>query len=151
MSILTIEKQIRIAAPTSKVFDALSDPEQIVQYYPIKSVTSSQEVSGPILFKGEVDGAPFTDYGIIEILERPQRFRYHYWSDNHGTADTPENRMVIDYQLSCDGDDTLLTLIHSNLLSADRQAMMTPVWDFLLGCLKNYAESGARQSRRVQP
>jgi len=144
MSILTIEKQIRIAAPASRVFDALSDPEQIVQYYPIKSVTSSQEVSGAILFKGEVDGTPFTDYGTIEILDRPQRFRYHYWSDNHGTADTPENRMVIDYQLSCDGDDTVLTLTHSNLLSADRQAMMAPVWDFLLGGLKNYLETDAR-------
>ncbi|WKJ90070.1 SRPBCC domain-containing protein [Methylomonas montana] len=144
MSILTIEKQIRIAAPASRVFDALSDPEQIVQYYPIKSVTSSQEVSGPILFKGEVDGTPFTDYGIIEILDRPQHFRYHYWSDNHGTADTPENRMVIDYQLSSDGGDTVLTLTHSNLLSADRQAMMAPVWDFLLGGLKNYLETDAR-------
>lgn len=144
MSVLTIEKQIRIAAPASKVFDALSDPEQIVQYYPIKSVTSSQEVSGAILFKGEVDGKPFTDYGMIEILDRPQRFRYHYWSDNHGTADTPENRMSIDYQLSCDGDDTVLTLTHSNLLSTDRQATMTPAWDFLLGGLKNYLETDVR-------
>lgn len=144
MSFLTIEKQIRIAAPASKVFDALSDPEQIVRYYPIKSVTSSQEVSGPILFSGEVDGAPFTDYGIIEILERPQRFRYHYWSDNHGTADTPENRMIIDYQLSNNGDDTVLMLTHSNLLSVHRQTMMDQVWDFLLGSLKSYIERDAR-------
>lgn len=143
MSILTIEKQIRIAAPAGKVFDALSDPEQIVRYYPIKSVTSSQEVAGPVLFNGEVDGKPFTDYGMIEILERPQRFRYHYWSDNHGTVDTPENRMIIDYQLSSDGGDTVLTLTHSNLLSTHRQAMMMPVWDFLLGCLKNYVETDA--------
>jgi len=144
MSVLTIEKQIRISAPAGKVFAALTDPEQIIQYYPILSVTSSQEVSGHILFKGEVDGTPFTDYGIIEILDRPQRFKYRYWSDNHGTVDTPENRMVIDYQLTGDADDTVLTLTHSNLLSADRQAMMAQVWDFLLGCLKNYVETDAR-------
>lgn len=144
MSVLTIEKQIRIAAPVGKVFDALSDPEQIVQYYPIKSVTSSREVSGPIVCKGEVGGKPFTDYGIIEILERPQRFKYHYWSDNHGTADTPENRMSIDYRLSSDGGDTVLTLRHSNLFTTERQAMMMSVWDFLLGRLKNYVETEPR-------
>lgn len=57
--------------------------------------------------------------------------------------------MIIDYQLSGNGDDTILTLTHSNVLRADRQAMMSQVWDFLLECLKNHIETKVRYSAAV--
>ncbi len=141
MNILTIKKEIVLKAPTTKVFDALTDPEQITGYWPLHSVTSSHTVSGPIIFKGEVAGSPFTDYGVIEKFDRPRFFKYNYWSDNHGTVDLPENRMTIEYVLRPQENGSVLSLTHTNLLTSERQAMMSEVWDFLLSRLKSYVEN----------
>ncbi len=74
-----------------RVFSALTSSVEIPQFYPLKSVESTWTVGGEVLYKGEVEGAPFTDYGVIEQLESPSVYRYRYWSDNHGTQRMAEN------------------------------------------------------------
>jgi uncharacterized protein YndB with AHSA1/START domain len=136
-----VETQISIAAPIGAVFDALTDPAQIVQYYPLASVYSERCVGGAFVCVGSVEGVTFTDYGIIEILGSPYRFRYNYWSDNHGTPDKAENRMIIDYQLYGDANGTELKLSHINLLTAERHGTMAKTWGWLLGRLKRHVET----------
>ncbi len=143
MTAFTIRKELRIDAAREVVFDALTSSEEIVKYFPLKEVVSEWKVDGEVLYKGEVDGAAFTDYGVIEILSRPVIYRYRYWSDNHGTERTPENHISIAYELSEDGGGTMLKLEQSNLPSRELFEMMeTVVWDSLLGSLKDYLESG---------
>lgn len=142
MTAVTIRKELHIDAAREVVFDALTCSEEIVKYFPLKEVVSEWKVDGEVLYKGEVDGAAFTDYGVIEVLLRPEIYRYRYWSDNHGTERTPENHISIAYELSADGDGTMLQLEQSNLKSRDLYEIMdTVVWDALLGSLKNYVES----------
>lgn len=136
----TVHKEVVLEASTTRVFDALTDPTQIVAYWPLTSVESSREVGGPIVIKGDTEAGPFTDHGVIEAFDRPRHFRYNYWSDNHGTQDTPANRMSIDYAISPVGDHSLLSVTHANLGTAERHALMTDAWDFLIAQLKEHVE-----------
>jgi len=138
----TIKKEILIDAPVERVFSALTSSDEIPQFYPLKSVESTWTVGSEVLYKGEVEGAPFTDYGVIEQLESPCVYRYRYWSDNHGTQRVAENFLSIEYRLEGADEGTRLTLVQRNIKSPDLyQLMDTQVWDFLLGSLKKYLEA----------
>ena len=140
MKILTIEKEVQINASPTIVFEAITDPNKIISYYPIDTVRSERKVGGSIVYSGKNDGHIFTDYGTIEAFDSPHEFRYSYWSDNHGTLRTQENHMTIQYLLSGNKDLTMLILKHKNLLTDERKTMMTNVWEFLLNQLKTYTE-----------
>ncbi len=137
---LAVSRGIELNASADEIFAALTEPDRIVRYYPVERVYSDAEVGGRFELHGAVEGEPFTDHGVIEAFDPGRRFRYNYWSTNHGTPDRPEHRMVIDYRIDETGDGCRLSLTHSNLGSAERQAMMGGVWDFLLGALRAHLE-----------
>jgi uncharacterized protein YndB with AHSA1/START domain len=137
-----IIKVIRIHASNSRVFTALTSSEEIPTFYPLEQVDSKWELGSEVLYKGEINGAAFTDFGIIEKLESPKVYAYRYWSDNHGTERTPENHLTISYVLSECPDGTELTVTQSNIKSEDMYELMeTQVWDYLLGSLKEFVEA----------
>jgi uncharacterized protein YndB with AHSA1/START domain len=140
MTAFSIHKQISIAAPPSVVFDALTDSEKIVQYYPLKEVRSTWQFGSEIILKGSNGNQDFTDFGTIEILLPHEKFQYSYWSDNHRTARVPENYLTICYTLHETDNSTNLELEHKNLKSETMYLQMLDVWDFLLSNLKKYAE-----------
>ncbi|MBY4677417.1 SRPBCC family protein [Marinobacterium arenosum] len=136
-----IEKVIKINAPKARVFQALTSSNEIPKYYPLNEVVSTWEVGSEVLYKGEINGSPFTDYGVIESLNEPGFYSYRYWSDNHGTERTSENYILISYALSEIPEGTELKLVQSNIRSEELYNLMeTQVWDFLLGALKEYVE-----------
>ena len=137
-----ITKEIHINVSRERIFSALTNSEEIPKYYPLNEVLSQWELGSEVLYKGEVNGAPFIDYGVIEKLDSPSVYAYSYWSDNHGTERLAENHMTICYQLSESDGGTDLTVIQSNIRSVELYEMMkTQVWDFLLGSLKEYVEA----------
>ena len=138
----TIEKQIRLEAPIESVFAALTSSEEIPKYFPLKSVDSTWEVGSEVLYKGEVNGVPFTDFGTIEKLTSPTEYRYRYWSDNHGTERTEENHLTISYTLEKSNKGTVLTARQSNIKSPEMYELMNDqVWNYLLNSLKEYIEA----------
>lgn len=137
----TITKEIDINTSREDVFNALTDSNAIVNFFPLTEVISTWQVGAEVLYKGNVDGAEFTDFGIIEILDRPNEYRYRYWSDNHGTERLPENYLTIHYKLTDDSGGTKLGLEQSNLQSKEQFELMNNiVWDALLKGLKAYVE-----------
>ena len=143
----TIKKGILIQATPEFVFDKLIRSEDIVKYFPLKEVISDWNVGCEVLYKGEIDGQPFTDFGRIECLDRPKRYHYTYWSDNHGTERTPENHVSIRYQLSSKGKGTHLLLEQGNLPSEEMFKLMDAiVWDSLLDSMRAYIESEFRKN-----
>ena len=139
MNNFTIKKSMYIDAKPEAVYDALTSSDAIVNYFPIKKVTSEWKVGGEVLLDGEIDGKQFRDHGLIEILSRPTQFKYSYWSTNHGTERTLKNYSTISYRLSPQQKGTQLDLEHSNLKSEHKQIMDT-VWDSLLSSLRKYVE-----------
>ncbi len=140
----TIEKQIELNAPIERVFTALTNSEEILKYFPLKSVESTWSVGSSVLYKGEVNGVPFTDFGIIEKLTSPTEYCYKYWSDNHGTARTEENYLTISYSLERSNERTVLTAKQSNIKSPEMYELMNDqVWSYLLNSFKEYIEANA--------
>lgn len=114
-----IEKIIKINAPKCKVFEALTSCCESPKYFPLKEVVTKWEFGSEVLYKGEVNGSPFTEHGTIETLEKQSFYSYRYWSDNHGTERTPENHLVISYSLSETPVGTELKLVQSNIRSEE--------------------------------
>ncbi len=138
-----IKKSVQIRASRERVFKALTTSDEIPKFFPLNEVTSAWEPGSEVLYKGEVGGTPFTDYGVIEELSSPSVYSYRYWSDNHGTKRIPQNYVVIRYSLAETPEGTELTLFQSNIRSKELYSLMeTQVWDALLGALKNYVEAG---------
>lgn len=145
MTPFSIYKQISIDAPPSIIFDALTNSDKIVQYYPLKEVRSTWEVGSEIILEGSNGDRDFTDFGTIEILLPDRKFQYSYWSDNHGTARVEENYLTICYTLHKTDNKTNLELEHKNLKSETMYLQMLDVWDFLLSKLKQYVEQKRSQ------
>lgn len=144
MAALTIHKAISIAASPESIFDALTNSDVIVKYYPLDSVISDWVVGGKVHYRGKANGTPFTDFGIIEILDRPSQYKYSYWSDNHGTTRTPENFSSICYQIEAHENYCTLNLSQEKIPSAELfEIMNSSVWDFLLKNFKDYMETQA--------
>jgi uncharacterized protein YndB with AHSA1/START domain len=140
----TIEKEIELKAPIEKVFSSLTNSEEIPKFFPIDSVESTWVVGGEVLYKGNVSGDHFTDYGIIEKLSVPHIYQYRYWSDNHGTQRTDENHLTIAYRLEKLPEGTRLSVRQGNIKSPQMYELMsTQVWDFLLDSFKQYIEASA--------
>jgi uncharacterized protein YndB with AHSA1/START domain len=139
MNDFSIRKSVYIDANPEAVYDALTSPDAIVNYLPIRKVTSEWRVGGELLLDGEIDGNPFRDHGLIEVLSRPVHFQYSYWSTNHGTERTPENHSTISYRLSPRRTGTQLDLEHTHLRLEHKHVMDT-VWDSLLSSLREYVE-----------
>jgi uncharacterized protein YndB with AHSA1/START domain len=140
---LVINKSIHIDARPEAVFDALTNSDAIVRYYPLKRVTSEWKVGSAVLLDGEIDGQGFRDHGVIRVLSRPTSFSYSYWSTNQGAQRTPENDVTIAYRLSPRPRGTQLDVEQSNLASPEIVRLMSPIWDSLLNRLKDYVEHRA--------
>ncbi len=144
MERFNIEKKVVINAPIGKVFDVLTNSNEIPKYYPLLSVESDWNEGGEVLYKGEVNGAPFTDFGVIEALSKPYLYRYRYWSDNHGTERTDENHLTIEYKLKDIPEGTEVSVVQLNIKSREMYELMDgQVWDYLLGSFKAYLENGS--------
>lgn len=140
MTTTSIEKTILINAPANEVFDALTDSDKIIQYYPLEEVFSNWQVGSEIIGKGIFNGESFTDYGKIDALLPNEKFQYTYWSTNHGTEQTPQNHLTVCYSLCETNATTTLKLEQNNIQSEQMYLQMVQVWDFLLSNLKKFVE-----------
>jgi len=109
MSTLTLKTTITFKAPIDKVWQGLTDPAMVKQYFFGTDLKSDWQVGGPITFSGEWEGHTYQDGGIILDIDAPKLLKYTYWSSMSGTEDKPENYNNITYELSQkDGVTTLI-------------------------------------------
>ncbi len=115
MSEVTAEATVDIDAPRSKVWQALTDPASIKEYYLGADVHTDWQVGSPITFKGEWNGKSYEDRGEILVFEPERRLAYSHFSPSGGKPDAPENYRVVDVTLGERDDKTVVTLRQSNL------------------------------------
>lgn len=109
---LFVESRISINAAPEKVWDALTNPEQTKKYMFGCAALSDWKVGSPLIWKGVFDGTELVAVkGNIVDIQPGKSVAYTTIDPNNpNMADVPENYLTVRYDLSAEGDQTLLTV-----------------------------------------
>jgi uncharacterized protein YndB with AHSA1/START domain len=118
MTAVTASASVVIDAPRQRVWEALTDPDLVRQYFMGAEVVSDWQVGHPITFKGTWKDKAFEDKGEILTFDPQEEMSYSHWSPLSGTDDAPDNYHVVHITLDDAEDGTRVTLEQSNLNGA---------------------------------
>jgi uncharacterized protein YndB with AHSA1/START domain len=147
MSTAVAEVSIVVAAPRARLWEALTDPVLISEYFMGATVTTDWRVGRPITWAGEWKGKPYEDKGEILEFRPEERLSYSHWSPMSGTDDVPDNYHVVTIELDDVEGGTEVTLTQQNLAGgiseSDRshRAEYEKNWRMVLEGLKKTAEA----------
>lgn len=137
---LIAQAQITISAPIANVWDALVNPEMIKQYMFGTNAVSDWKEGSPIVWKGEWEGKPYEDKGVILILKPERVLQYSHFSPLSGQSDVPEHYHTVTIELSPKGTGTLLMLSQDNNSTEEDREHSEKNWGMMLTGLKKFLE-----------
>lgn len=137
---MTASVKISIDAPVFKVWDALTKPEIIKQYFFGTDAKSDWQVGSPVTFKGEWEGKKYEDKGIVTANESNKLLSYSYWSSMSGKEDKPENYANVTYALTQRNNTTDLTVTQDNIADEKTKEHSVQNWRSVLADLKKLVE-----------
>jgi uncharacterized protein YndB with AHSA1/START domain len=134
------KKSVRIYAPVTTVWQALTDPTMIKQYFFGVDTIGEWKEGNTIIYKGEWQEKKFNGKGKVLQVEDGKLLKHSYWTDMSGQPDEPEYYHIITYKLTPENDHTELTLTEENLASEDMKEKSGKLWDMIFGNLKKILE-----------
>jgi uncharacterized protein YndB with AHSA1/START domain len=137
---LNAESTVTINAPAETVWEALTTPLIIKQWFFGVDTQTDWKVGSPIVHTGIWQGKPYTDKGKILKFDPPNVLAHSHWSSFSNVPDQPENYQNVTYTLKNHGDHTHLTIHEENIPGAEAQAMSQKSWNMVLGQLKDLLE-----------
>jgi len=140
MSTLTLKTTIIFKAPIDKVWQGLTDPAMVKQYFFGTDLKSDWQVGSPITFSGEWEGHTYQDGGVILDIDAPKLLKYTYWSSMSGTEDKPENYSNITYDLSEKDGITALIITQDNVKDEAAMDHSDQLWKNVFDGLKTMIE-----------
>lgn len=142
MTDLKTEDSITINAPISRVWEALTTPELIKEWFFGVDTATDWKVGSPIVHRGDYQGRPYEDKGNILRIEPPRLLVHSHWSPVSGLPDAPENYQRVTWELiERDGKSTL-TIKEDDLPSEEARATSEASWRIVLENLKSLLERG---------
>jgi uncharacterized protein YndB with AHSA1/START domain len=140
MANLIAKSSTTINASREHVWDALTKPEQIKQWFFGTDVVTNWKVGSPILHRGTWEGKSFEDKGEIRVFERPSRLSFTHFSPSAGKPDLPENYHTVTYTLTPKGESTEVTITNDNNADEAGVKHSEQTWRMALDSLKKYVE-----------
>lgn len=137
---LIAQAQIVISAPIAKVWDALVNPDMIKQYQFGTNVVSDWKEGSPILWKGEWEGKPYEDKGVILTMKPERVLQYSHFSPLSGAVDVPEHYHIVTIEVSSVGTGTLLQLSQDKNATQEEREHAEKNWAMMLTGLKKVVE-----------
>jgi len=131
---------IAVNVPISKVWDALVNPDAIKRYMFGATVVSDWREGSSIVWKGEWQGRPYQDKGVILQLKPNRTLQYTHFSPLSGVPDTPENHHAVAVELSTEGDKTRVVLTQDNNPTEQAREHSERNWTTMLATLKKFLE-----------
>ena len=138
---VTGKVSIDINASAIKVWEALTTPELIKEYFFGTDAISDWKVGSSIIFKGEWQGKTYEDKGTILEVVPGKLLKYTYWSSLSGLQDDQENYLDITYELTESNDSTILTITQENIPYENTKEHTEDNWKKVLTDLKNLLET----------
>lgn len=138
---LILRKSFQINASLSKVWDALTKPELVKQYFFGTEITTDWKKGSPIFYRGVWEGKPYEDKGHILDIEKEKFIRYNYWSSFSGTEDIPANYANISYELSQEGGSTILNIVQDGMKDQEALDHSEQNWAIVLDGMKKLLEA----------
>jgi uncharacterized protein YndB with AHSA1/START domain len=137
---LVATAEIDIFAPASAVWQALTDPKRIKEYFMGATVETDWQPGSPITWSGEYNGHQYQDKGSIVEVDPERRLVLTHFSPMTGQPDLPENYHTITYRLAEQEGKTTLSLSQDNNGSADEVEHSRTTWQNMLGAIKRIVE-----------
>jgi uncharacterized protein YndB with AHSA1/START domain len=125
-----ITRTLILNAKPDEVWDALTNPEKIKQYFFNYDVTSDWTKGSAIVWKGKRKGVDVTEKGSIICLDKNDQFKYSLFDTSSGLEDTPDNYLYVTFDLQKKYDKTELALTIENFNDDSRRcAHIAKGWD----------------------
>lgn len=136
----TAKIQRTIHAPVAKVWDGLTNPALVKQYFFGTDLVTSWKPGTPIYFRGAWEGKSYEDKGTVLKYEPGKMLEYDYLSSWSDLEDRPENYQTITYRVKAKGDSTVLTITHQKIDTLERKLHSVQNWKGLMKELKKLME-----------
>ncbi len=126
-----------VGAPIAEVWAALTDTEVLGAIMFGSTVETDWQVGSPIVYRGEWEGKPFEDRGVVIEVTEPTRLRVSH--ETPGSDATHE----VKYELSDLGDTTHVKVTQDHNASTEAAAESSQNWQAMLQALKRAVEHPA--------
>jgi len=131
--------QTIVYAPIEKVWDALTNPEIVKQYFFGSALKTDWKVGNPIIWEGEYEGKNYQDKGIIQEFIPNEKLSFSYLSSWSQMEDIPENYLLITYNVKPVNEGTEIIISQSNY-DEERAKHSAQNWEIVIGGLKKIVE-----------
>ena len=130
-----------VDTPPSQVWTVLTDSRLLGEVMFGSQIITDWEVGGPIVYRGEWEGKPFEDKGVIDELTEPRRIRMQHYSPLSGLPDEPENYHHVAFELEPLGDSsrTRVTITQDGNADQDAADHSAANWQTMLESLQKVA------------
>jgi uncharacterized protein YndB with AHSA1/START domain len=141
MKNIVAKSDIAINATAAEVWEALTAPEMIKEYFFGTHAESNWKVGSPITFTGVYEGKGYRDKGTILRVETNKILQYTYWSSMSGIPDKPENYVCITYTITEENGQTVLEVTQENVPDENIREHSEENWKKVLSNMKQLLES----------
>jgi uncharacterized protein YndB with AHSA1/START domain len=143
MASYKISKTIIINAPVKRVWEALTDPLIITQWWSDTAikVSTTWEVGSPISFAGMWNAVQYEDKGVILKFKKEKWLSYTYLSHISQLPDIAGNYSLIEFKLTPSKNQTILELIQRNFATEVIYKHWSFYWPATLDIMKKTVEN----------
>ena len=137
---ITGRVELEINASVEKVWEALTKPEIIKQYFFGTNTFTDWKMGSSIIFRGEWEGKTYEDKGTILVVDKYKMIKYDYWSSMSGIEDKPENYVIITYHLTQVDTKTKLVITQENIPDEKMKEHSEENWKKVMTDMKRLVE-----------
>lgn len=138
---ITAEVSITISAERSAVWNALTNPDIVKEYFFGTNLSTTWEQGAPVIFTGEWQGKKYEDKGIVLAYNHEEMLQYSYWSSMSGIEDKPENYVILTYRIGGEDGKVTVTIIQENIPDEKMRDHSIENWKKVLKSLKDLLEA----------
>ena len=131
---------ITVDVPSAKVWNAFVNPKIIKQYMFGTEVISNWIAGSSLVWKGEWQGKPYEDKGVILQLRPGWMLQYSHFSPLSGLPETAENYHTVTIELAEEGDRVRVSLSQDHNATEEEVEQSRQNWEMMLTSLKKYLE-----------